>query len=152
MLGVETIPAILYFSFLFFVPCSPRWLAKKGKFGEAMKIMVKVSGEKYAKTSMEEIKQHLDINQVKATLAGLFSRKMRFIMFIAFAIAFFQLPGQLYRDACFSLGIVQPGAVRYVPDLWNLCRIDFYIRAPVYSENKGKISRGTRIDFTQTII
>jgi MFS family permease len=90
MLGVETIPAILYFTFLFFVPRSPRWLAKKGKFDEAMKTMIKVGGEKFAQASMKEIKQHLDINQVKATLAGLFSRKMRFIMFIAFAIAFFQ--------------------------------------------------------------
>ena len=39
MLGVEFIPAILYFLFMFFVPKSPRWLCSKGKLQEAKNIL-----------------------------------------------------------------------------------------------------------------
>jgi MFS family permease len=90
MLGVEAIPAILYFLFLFTVPRSPRWLVRKGEDSEAIAVMTRVGGKEYAESSYKEIKEHLHVVQEKGTLAGLFSREMRFIMFIAFAIAFFQ--------------------------------------------------------------
>ena len=40
MLGVEFIPAILYFIFMFFVPRSPRWLCSEGKMDEAKKFLI----------------------------------------------------------------------------------------------------------------
>ncbi|HCC29381.1 MAG TPA: MFS transporter, partial [Marinilabiliales bacterium] len=40
MLGVGSIPAVLYFLLLFFVPQSPRWLALKGRHDEAKKVLV----------------------------------------------------------------------------------------------------------------
>ncbi len=90
MLGVEAIPAFLYFSFLFTVPRSPRWLAQRGQDAEALAVMEKVGGKEYATKAIEMIKSHLGIIQEKAKLSALFTRKMSFIMFIAFAIAFFQ--------------------------------------------------------------
>jgi len=41
MLGVELIPAIIYFVFLFFVPKSPRWLYLNKDFVEAKKVLIK---------------------------------------------------------------------------------------------------------------
>ena len=43
MLGLETLPAVLYFFGLFLVPRSPRWLVMKGKFDEGVRIMKKLS-------------------------------------------------------------------------------------------------------------
>ncbi len=44
MLGVELLPAILYFIFLFYVPKSPRWLYLKGNFEEAKKVLTHIHG------------------------------------------------------------------------------------------------------------
>ncbi|MGA9239295.1 MFS transporter, partial [Robiginitalea sp.] len=49
MLGVEAIPAIIYFLALFTVPKSPRWLILKfNKVKLARKILVRIGGEAYA--------------------------------------------------------------------------------------------------------
>ncbi len=45
MLGLEALPAILYFLGLSFVPQSPRWLMMKGKFDQAMAIMRRAGGK-----------------------------------------------------------------------------------------------------------
>ena len=47
MLGAETIPAILFFIIIFFIPESPRWLIVKGKEEAASGILSKI----YTKTS-----------------------------------------------------------------------------------------------------
>ena len=49
MLGVETLPAILYFFALMIVPESPRWLAMRGREDEALQILEKVSGPEQAR-------------------------------------------------------------------------------------------------------
>jgi len=52
--------------------------------------MEKVGGKEYAEKSLQMIRDHLNIVQEKVRLSSLFSHKMSYIMFIAFAIAFFQ--------------------------------------------------------------
>lgn len=42
MLGMETLPALLFFIIIFFIPESPRWLALKGKEKAAMNILEKI--------------------------------------------------------------------------------------------------------------
>ena len=43
MLGLEALPAVLYFFSLFAVPESPRWLVMKGREEEALPVMIKAS-------------------------------------------------------------------------------------------------------------
>ena len=57
MLGLETLPAVLYFFGLFFVPKSPRWLILKGKVAEAKSIMAKLTSEAEAEAALEEIRK-----------------------------------------------------------------------------------------------
>lgn len=90
MLGVEAIPAILYFISLFSVPESPRWLIRKGFDDIAKAIMERVGGKEHAQKAYAAIRDSLSADKVKARFGELFQSKMRLIMFIAFAITFFQ--------------------------------------------------------------
>lgn len=91
MLGVEFVPAMIYFFALFTVPRSPRWLINQlNKTLEAHKILEKIGGKEYADTTLEEIVKHKDLKIKKGTYADFFSRKMSIILIIAFGLAFFQ--------------------------------------------------------------
>ncbi|MEM8909308.1 MAG: MFS transporter, partial [Bacteroidota bacterium] len=56
MLGLEALPAILYFFALFIVPKSPRWLAMKGRYDEALAIMKRAADEEEASRIIESVK------------------------------------------------------------------------------------------------
>jgi MFS family permease len=90
MLGVEAIPAALYFVLLFFVPESPRWLFGKGHEDRALKIFTKVAGAEYAAEEVRSIRQNAAEHVAGVGAGALFSRRMRFVMLIALTIAFFQ--------------------------------------------------------------
>jgi MFS family permease len=90
MLGVEAIPAVLYFFLLFFVPESPRWLFVKGREDQALKIFTKVAGPEHAAEELRSIRQNAAEHVAGVGASALFSQKMRFVMFIALTIAFFQ--------------------------------------------------------------
>ncbi len=91
MLGVEAIPAIIYFLSLFLVPRSPRWLIQKlGKVDVAEKTLVKIGGEEFAEKTISEIQRGIDKKEAKGTYADFFSKRMRVIVIIAFGLAFFQ--------------------------------------------------------------
>lgn len=92
MLGLETLPAIFYFIFLFFVPPSPRWLAMNGQEEQALKILTQASGSRNAnevlvaiKTSLKESK-----NKSKAKLADLFKPALKLVLLIGVVIAILQ--------------------------------------------------------------
>ena len=55
MFGSETLPALVFFVLLFFVPESPRWLVKRGRSDEALGILTRVEGTVYAQAEMAEI-------------------------------------------------------------------------------------------------
>jgi MFS family permease len=91
MLGVEAIPAFIYFLALFAVPRSPRWIIQKLNLVEiAEKILIKIGGKDYALSTIEEILRGIAKKEAKGTFGQLFSSRMSTIMIIAFGIAFFQ--------------------------------------------------------------
>ncbi len=92
MLGVGVVPAVLYLLLLLIVPESPRWLVQKGRDQEALAIMKRVGGEAHAAGEYQQIKKSLASHSASegAAFGELFSKRMRFVMFIGLAIAFFQ--------------------------------------------------------------
>ena len=64
MFAAETIPALVFFLMMFFVPESPRWLAKAGRFAEAESILGRVGGHEYARTEVENILHTLDSEEI----------------------------------------------------------------------------------------
>jgi len=60
MFASEVIPAGLFLGFLFFVPDTPRSLVLRNKPAEALKVLIKVNGEKEGTTILQEIKASTD--------------------------------------------------------------------------------------------
>jgi MFS family permease len=91
MLGVEAIPAFLYFALLFIVPKSPRWIIQKfGDVAKAKKILIKISGTKIADETIQNIESGLQKKEKQGTLKDFFQSKYGTILIIAFGLAFFQ--------------------------------------------------------------
>lgn len=91
MLGIEAIPAIAYFLALFLVPRSPRWLAMKGKYDDALAIMRQTVGDK-AEEQLNAVKQSLKAGAKEKVrhLAILFSKPLRLVLMIGIVIAAIQ--------------------------------------------------------------
>ena len=92
MLGSETLPALLFFTAMFFVPESPRWLAKEKREEEALGVLSRINGEARAQEILREIRETLA--EESGSLGELFSGRFRKAMSIGILLAFFtQLQG-----------------------------------------------------------
>ncbi|MHC8380604.1 sugar porter family MFS transporter [Pseudomonas sp. LB3P14] len=56
MLVIASVPAVALWVGMMFMPESPRWLASKGRFAEALKVLKRVREEYQANAELEEIK------------------------------------------------------------------------------------------------
>jgi sugar porter (SP) family MFS transporter len=92
MLGLEAIPAIIYFFALFVVPRSPRWLAMKGKYDEAIQVMKKVVIEEEAIRIVESVKNSMEKeeHQKKLPIKELFQPALRYVLTIGLVIGILQ--------------------------------------------------------------
>ena len=92
MLGVELIPAVCYFIFLFFVPKSPRWLYLKGNFEEAKKVLTQIHGIERGHLEIEIIDSniHADKNKAALKLKDLLKPSLRFILIVGLIIGVLQ--------------------------------------------------------------
>jgi len=92
MLGIETIPAILYFIFLFFVPSSPRWLAMNGQEEKAMQILSKASSKEEAAEIIKSMKESQNEagQKQKTPIRELFKPALKLVLVIGFGIAILQ--------------------------------------------------------------
>jgi MFS transporter, SP family, arabinose:H+ symporter len=92
MLGLETLPAILYFFGLFLVPPSPRWLIMKGREQEALPIMRMALGDAAAEHELAEIKASIarEVHVDKGRIGDLFVPAMRFVLTIGIVVGILQ--------------------------------------------------------------
>ncbi len=87
MLGVEAIPAAIFFGLLFLIPESPRWLVGKNREAEAKDILEKM-GEPNVEEELRDIQQSLRVD-TKTSNENLFQHKYRFPVTMAILIAVF---------------------------------------------------------------
>jgi MFS transporter, SP family, arabinose:H+ symporter len=92
MLGLETLPAVLYFGFLFFVPRSPRWLLMIGRDEEALNVLTKVSGPEQAAQDIKAVKASFAKadEKKKVPLSELFKPALRVVLLIGIVVAVLQ--------------------------------------------------------------
>jgi len=86
MFGVEAIPAGLFIFLLFYVPESPRWLAKHNFYDQALTILSKISGTEQANLEVVEIKKALAGEE--GTYRELIQPGLRRILIVAVILGF----------------------------------------------------------------
>jgi sugar porter (SP) family MFS transporter len=92
MLGIETLPALLYFFALMFVPESPRWLAMNGREEEALEVFERVGGPEQARADLAVVHESLaaDAERPGASIRQLFQPAMKLVLTIGVAVAILQ--------------------------------------------------------------
>jgi len=92
MLGVEMIPAVLYFLLLFFVPKSPRWLFSKNRNAEGQAVLERLHGAEFAQKESQAIIASIneDKNKEKVQIGELFKPALRFILLVGLTIGILQ--------------------------------------------------------------
>jgi len=91
MFGVTAIPA-LFFLAMFFVPESPRWLARAGREQQCEQILSRVGGGAYARSALAEIRKTLadDPNASRVEVRELLDSRIRPAVVIGVVLAVFQ--------------------------------------------------------------
>jgi MFS transporter, SP family, arabinose:H+ symporter len=92
MLGIEALPAVLYFFGLYLVPRSPRWLAMKDKIDEALQVMKLFREEKEAEEDIKLVQDSLksDQNKKKASIKSLLMPSLKVVLTIGLVIGILQ--------------------------------------------------------------
>jgi sugar porter (SP) family MFS transporter len=91
MFGLTAVPSALFFISMFFVPESPRWLAKRGQGVQARAVLTRIGGVAYATAAMGEIEQSLSAEQnQQVRLSEVFAPKLRRVLVLGIGLAMFQ--------------------------------------------------------------
>jgi sugar porter (SP) family MFS transporter len=92
MLGVEAVPAIVYFLALTAVPESPRWLAMHGRDTDALRVFTRVGGMEKAQDDLAAVRESLEASTQgqAASVKELFRPAMRLVLTVGLVIAVLQ--------------------------------------------------------------
>jgi SP family sugar porter-like MFS transporter len=93
MFWAQTLPASLFFIFVFFIPESPRWLAAQQHFEKAGRILARIGGNNYAQTEIAGIIENGKLKMENYSLHSSFSilhSKFSKVLIIGIVIAAFQ--------------------------------------------------------------
>lgn len=88
MFAAELVPAVLFFVLMFFVPESPRWLVKVGRYAQAKTVLSKIGSGSYAEASLHDIKTSFEKQDPSFKLSDFTSIKP--LLIIGIVLASFQ--------------------------------------------------------------
>jgi sugar porter (SP) family MFS transporter len=87
MFATGTVPSVLFFTGLFFIPESPRWLFKAGSKDESYRVLARIGGEEMAESEIKEIAASLSDQGETAKRGELFKPEWRKVMLVGFFLA-----------------------------------------------------------------
>jgi sugar porter (SP) family MFS transporter len=143
MFWTGTAPALLFFVFSFFIPESPRFLAKTGRWKSASAVLERIGGVQYAAQEQKEISETLQGSSSKIDWKALSSVKVKPILILGVVLAVFQqwcginvifnYAEEIFTSAGYSVGemlfnIVITGTVNLVFTLLAMRMVDSWGR------------------------
>lgn len=143
MFWAETLPASAFFVLAFFIPESPRFLAKSGKSEAAFSILKRIGGHDYALQEQKEIAETLHGTDSKIDWKALGSKKVRPVLVLGIVLAVFQqwcginvifnYAEEIFTSAGYSVGdmlfnIVITGTVNLIFTLLAMRMVDSWGR------------------------
>ena len=90
MFWAGTVPALMFFIFSFFIPESPRFLAKSGKWKEANATLERIGGSQYALQEQKNIAATFSNSNTKVDWKALTAKKVRPMLILGIVLAVFQ--------------------------------------------------------------
>jgi sugar porter (SP) family MFS transporter len=90
MFAATAIPSAIFLVSMFFVPESPRWLAKNGKPEKARRILARVGGERYSAQALQNIEATLVNETEKVNMGELLNPSLRRVLVLGIVLAVFQ--------------------------------------------------------------
>ena len=143
MFWAGTLPALAFFIFAFFIPESPRFLAKSGKWDGSLKILERIGGREYAVQEQKNIAGTLKESDAKVDWKALTAKKVRPMLILGIVLAVFQqwcginvifnYAEEIFTSAGYSVGdmlfnIVITGTVNLVFTLLAMQMVDSWGR------------------------
>lgn len=143
MFWAETLPAFVFFVLAFFIPESPRFLAKSGKSEAAFSILKRIGGHDYALQEQKEIAKTLQGTDSKIDWKALKSKKVRPVLVLGIVLAviqqwcginvIFNYAEEIFTSAGYSVGdmlfnIVITGTVNLIFTLLAMRMVDSWGR------------------------
>lgn len=90
MFGVTAIPSVLFFVSMFFLPESPRWLAKNGAHERARSVLSRIGGESYGAQALRDIEATVSNDANRVDLRSLFEGRMLKVLSLGIVLAVLQ--------------------------------------------------------------
>lgn len=91
MFALTAAPSLLFLLGMFFVPESPRWLIKRGRSAEALRILTRIGGGSYAQSEASDVETSLlRESQQSVRVTDLFDPRLRKVLVLGVVLAVFQ--------------------------------------------------------------
>lgn len=132
-------PSVVFFLSAMLVPESPRWLTRAGRFDEALAVLGRIGGTRYAMTELAQIQATLADETSSVGLSDLLAPSLRKVLLVGCALAvlqqwcginvLFNYAEEIYRSAGYEVSevmftIVITGSVNLLFTLLALGTID----------------------------
>lgn len=139
MFGLTAVPALVFLVGMFFVPESPRWLAKNGQSEKARALLARIGGAGYASNAIAEIDDTLRNETAGVDFRELLDPKLRKVLVLGVTLAVFQqwcginvifnyaeeiFAAAGYRVSDIMLNIVVTGAVNLIFTFVAIATVD----------------------------
>jgi MFS transporter, SP family, xylose:H+ symportor len=146
MFAACAVPAAVFLAGSFFVPESPRWLAKAGRDARALKVLGRMGGEAYARQAVGEIKTTLGSEGGKARFRELFEKRLAPVLLLGCLLAvlqqfcginvIFNYAGEIFTRAGFNMNdtltsIIATGSINFLFTFVALFLVDRIGRKPL---------------------
>jgi sugar porter (SP) family MFS transporter len=90
MFGIALVPAAIFGCGMIFLPESPRWLAKRGRYEAARRILSRIRGTADVEAELQEIRQSVEQAKQQGTLRDLLEPSLRPALIVGIGLAIFQ--------------------------------------------------------------